>query len=52
MTNRRTLKDSKLVALRECLQRAEFDDLKDGRGKTPTGCTWSGTRCTGRIRLR
>ena len=25
--------DSKLVALRECLARAEFDDLKDGRGK-------------------
>ena len=26
-------RDSKLVALRECLERAEFDDLKDGRGK-------------------
>ena len=26
-------RDSKLVALRECLRRAEFDDLKDGRGK-------------------
>ena len=26
-------RDSKLVALRNCLQRAEFDDLKDGRGK-------------------
>ena len=26
-------RDSKLVALRECLQRAEFDELKDGRGK-------------------
>ena len=26
-------RDSKLVALRECLLRAEFDDLKDGRGK-------------------
>ena len=26
-------RDSKLVALRECLQRAEFDDLQDGRGK-------------------
>ena len=25
--------DSKLVALRECLQRAEFNELKDGRGK-------------------
>ena len=26
-------RDSKLVALRECVQRAEFDELKDGRGK-------------------
>ena len=26
-------RDSKLVTLRECVQRAEFDDLKDGRGK-------------------
>ena len=26
-------RDSKLVALRDCLQRAEFNDLKDGRGK-------------------
>lgn len=26
-------RDSKLVALRECLQRAEFGELKDGRGK-------------------
>ena len=26
-------RDSKLVALRECLERAEFDELKDGRGK-------------------
>ena len=26
-------RDSKLVALRECLQRAEFDELQDGRGK-------------------
>ena len=26
-------RDSKLVALRECVQRAEFEDLKDGRGK-------------------
>ena len=26
-------RDSKLVALRECLQRSEFDELKDGRGK-------------------
>ena len=26
-------RDSKLVALRDCLHRAEFDDLKDGRGK-------------------
>ena len=26
-------RDSKLVALRECLRRAEFDELKDGRGK-------------------
>ena len=26
-------RDSKLVALRECLRRAEFDDLQDGRGK-------------------
>ena len=26
-------RDSKLIALRECLERAEFDDLKDGRGK-------------------
>ena len=26
-------RDSKLIALRECLQRSEFDDLKDGRGK-------------------
>ena len=26
-------RDSKLVALRNCLQRAEFDELKDGRGK-------------------
>ncbi len=25
--------DSKLIALRECLARAEFDELKDGRGK-------------------
>ena len=25
--------DSKLVALRECLERTEFDELKDGRGK-------------------
>lgn len=25
--------DSKLVALRDCLKRAEFNDLKDGRGK-------------------
>ena len=26
-------RDSKLIALRECLDRAEFDELKDGRGK-------------------
>ena len=26
-------RDSKLVELRQCLQRAEFDELKDGRGK-------------------
>ncbi len=26
-------RDSKLIALRECVQRAEFDELKDGRGK-------------------
>ena len=26
-------RDSKLVALRECLTRAEFNELKDGRGK-------------------
>ena len=26
-------RDSKLVALRECLQRSEFEELKDGRGK-------------------
>ncbi len=26
-------RDSKLVALRDCLQRAEFHDLQDGRGK-------------------
>ena len=26
-------RDSKLIALRECLERAEFDELKDGRGK-------------------
>ena len=26
-------RDSKLVALRECVQRSEFDELKDGRGK-------------------
>ena len=26
-------RDSKLVALRECVQRAEFEELKDGRGK-------------------
>ncbi len=26
-------RDSKLVALRECLHRSEFDELKDGRGK-------------------
>ena len=26
-------RDSKLIALHECLERAEFDDLKDGRGK-------------------
>ena len=26
-------RDSKLVALRECLARAEFNELKDGRGK-------------------
>ena len=26
-------RDSKLVALRECLERAEFDELQDGRGK-------------------
>ena len=26
-------RDSKLIALRDCLQRAEFQDLKDGRGK-------------------
>ena len=26
-------RDSKLLALRECLQRAEFDELLDGRGK-------------------
>ena len=26
-------RDSKLVALRECLERAEFDELNDGRGK-------------------
>ena len=26
-------RDSKLVALRECLRRAEFEDLRDGRGK-------------------
>ena len=26
-------RDSKLVALRECLERAEFEELKDGRGK-------------------
>ena len=27
------VRDSKLIALRECLERAEFDELKDGRGK-------------------
>ena len=26
-------RDSKLVTLRDCVQRAEFDELKDGRGK-------------------
>ncbi len=26
-------RDSKLVALRECLQRSEFEELRDGRGK-------------------
>ena len=26
-------RDSKLLALRDCLRRAEFDELKDGRGK-------------------
>ena len=26
-------RDSKLVALRECVQRSEFNELKDGRGK-------------------
>ena len=26
-------RDSKLVALRECVQRSEFEELKDGRGK-------------------
>ena len=26
-------RDSKLIALRECLERAEFNELKDGRGK-------------------
>ena len=26
-------RDSKLIALRECLERAEFEELKDGRGK-------------------
>ncbi|MDE0331738.1 MAG: helicase-related protein [Nitrospinae bacterium] len=26
-------RNSKLIALRNCLQRAEFDELKDGRGK-------------------
>ena len=26
-------RDSKLVALRECLRRSEFDEIKDGRGK-------------------
>ena len=26
-------RDSKLIALRECIQRSEFDELKDGRGK-------------------
>ncbi len=26
-------RDSKLVALRECVQRAEFEELKDGRGR-------------------
>ena len=26
-------RDSKLVALRQCLERAEFEELKDGRGK-------------------
>ena len=26
-------RDSKLIELRDCLQRAEFQDLKDGRGK-------------------
>ena len=26
-------RDSKLIALRECLERAEFDELEDGRGK-------------------
>ena len=30
---RETGRDSKLVALRECLQRAEFEELQDGRGK-------------------
>ena len=30
---RKSGRDSKLVALRECLQRSEFDELKDGRGK-------------------
>jgi hypothetical protein len=27
--------DSKLTALRECLAKAEFNELKDGRGQTP-----------------
>ena len=30
---RESERDSKLMALRECLQRSEFDELKDGRGK-------------------
>ena len=32
---RKSGRDSKLVALRECLQRAEFDELKDGTGQAP-----------------
>ena len=30
---RKDSQDSKLIALRECMQRSEFDDLQDGRGK-------------------